>query len=99
MARQAPGGPALQRFGVSRHTHWRFMERGHLGRSVPRAVIETIGDDPAAVAAAVMGHVATDARPLAAAVTGWYANFMACSYPRTPDALAQLPLMDAGNRP
>jgi len=51
-------------------------------------VIETIGDDPAAVAAAVMGHVATDARPLTAAVTGWYANFMACSYPRTPDALA-----------
>ena len=41
-------------------------------------------------------HAATDARPLTAAVPGWYANFMACSYPRTPDALARLPFIDRG---
>ena len=66
------------------------MERGHLGRSLSRAVIKTIGDDPDAIAAAVMGHAATGARPLTAAVPGWYANLMARSYPRTPDALAGL---------
>ena len=26
---------AAQRFGVSRHTLWRFLERGHMGRSLP----------------------------------------------------------------
>ena len=49
VARQAPGGPALQRFGVSCHSLGRFMERGHLVRSRPRAVIKTIGDDPDAL--------------------------------------------------
>ena len=56
-----PRGPALQRFGVSRHTLGRFMERGHPGRSLPGAVIKAIGDAPDAIAAAVMGQAATDA--------------------------------------
>jgi len=81
-----PRGPALQAFGVSRHTLGLLMERGHLGRERPRAVIKAIGDDPGAIAAAVMGQAATDARPLTAGVPGWYANLMARSYPRTPDA-------------
>ena len=37
---------AAQRFGVSRHTLWRFLERGHLGRSLPRAVTGAVGEDP-----------------------------------------------------
>ena len=36
----------IEEFGVSRHTLWRFLERGRLGKSLPRAVIKTIGDDP-----------------------------------------------------
>ena len=30
---------AAERFGVSRHTLWRCLERRRLGRSLPRAVI------------------------------------------------------------
>ncbi len=37
---------AAQRFVVSRHTLWRFLERGHLGRSLPRAVTGAVGEDP-----------------------------------------------------
>ena len=29
--------------GVSRHTLWRFLERGHTGRSVPQAVLSSVG--------------------------------------------------------
>ena len=43
---------AAQRFGVSRQTLWRFLERGHLGRSLPRAVVKAVGDNPQAVNAA-----------------------------------------------
>ena len=43
---------AARRFGVSRHTLWRFLERGHLGRSLPRAVTGAVGDDPQAIEAA-----------------------------------------------
>ncbi|MDE2780750.1 MAG: helix-turn-helix domain-containing protein [Chloroflexota bacterium] len=43
---------AARRFGVSRHTLWRFLERGHLGRSLPRSVVRTVGDASGAVAAA-----------------------------------------------
>ena len=31
-------------FGVSRHTLWRFLRRGHLGRSLPRAVLDAVGE-------------------------------------------------------
>ena len=43
---------AAQHFGVSRHTLWRCLERGRLGKSLPRAVIRAVGDDPGAIAAA-----------------------------------------------
>ena len=31
-------------FGVSRHTLWRFLGRGQLGRSLPRAALKAVGD-------------------------------------------------------
>ena len=43
---------AAQHFGVSRHTLWRCLERGRLGKSLPRAVIKTVGDDPHVIEAA-----------------------------------------------
>ena len=39
-------------FGVSRHTLWRFLERGQPGRVLPRAVMSRVGDTPGKVAAA-----------------------------------------------
>lgn len=39
-------------FGVSRHTLWRFLDRGQAGRTLPRAVIAQVGDTPEALAAA-----------------------------------------------
>ena len=33
-----------QDFRVSRHTLWRFLKQGHMGRSVPRAVLKSVGD-------------------------------------------------------
>ncbi len=35
---------ASEDFGVSRHTLWRFLERGHMGRALPRAVMGIVGD-------------------------------------------------------
>ena len=35
---------ATATFGVSRHTLWRFLERGHAGRALPRAVLGAVGD-------------------------------------------------------
>ena len=49
-------------FGVSRHTLWRCLERGRLGKSLPRAVIKTVGDDPDAIEAAAWAM--TDSRKL-----------------------------------
>ena len=43
---------AVERFGVSRHTLWRFLDRGHVGRALPRAVLETVGDSIDAINAA-----------------------------------------------
>lgn len=43
---------AARHFGVSRHTLWRCLERGRLGRALPKAVSRTVGDDPHAIAAA-----------------------------------------------
>ena len=65
---------AAERFGVSRHTLWRCLERGRLGKSLPRAVINTVGDDPDAIAAAtwamtavrqIQRRVAANPKPLA----------------------------------
>ena len=38
--------------GVSRHTLWRFLERGHSGRVVPSAVLNSVGGNIAALEAA-----------------------------------------------
>ncbi len=34
---------AADDLGVSRHTLWRFLQRGHTGRAIPRAVVERVG--------------------------------------------------------
>jgi len=39
-------------FGVSRHTLWRFLERGQPGHALPRAVMARAGDTPGKLAAA-----------------------------------------------
>ena len=51
---------AARHFGVSRHTLRRCLGRGRLGKSLPRAVISTIGDDHDAIDAVVKGHAAAD---------------------------------------
>ena len=40
--------------GVSRHTLWRFLERGHVGRAVPSAVLNAVGGNTAAFEAATL---------------------------------------------
>ena len=40
--------------GVSRHTLWRFLERGHLGRAVPSAVLNSVGGSVTALEAATL---------------------------------------------
>ena len=49
---------AMEKFGVSRYTLWRFLERGRLGKSLPRAVIEAVGDDPDVINAATWAMTA-----------------------------------------
>ena len=34
---------AAETLGVSRHTLWRFLDRGHAGRAIPSAVLERVG--------------------------------------------------------
>ena len=43
-----------EHLGVSRHTLWRFLERGHAGRAVPSAVLNTVGGNTAALKAATL---------------------------------------------
>ena len=50
---------AAEIFGVSRHTLWRCLERGRLGKSLPRAVIKAVGDDPEAIEAAAWAMTAS----------------------------------------
>ena len=38
--------------GVSRHTLWRFLERGHTGHAVPSAVLSSVGGSVGAIKAA-----------------------------------------------
>ena len=40
--------------GVSRHTLWRFLGRGHAGRAVPSAVLNAVGGNIAALKAATL---------------------------------------------
>ncbi|MYI65475.1 MAG: hypothetical protein F4107_05960 [Gemmatimonadetes bacterium] len=48
-------------FGVSRHTLWRFLERGQAGRALPQAVLERVGPDLDAVDAATQALLARPA--------------------------------------
>ena len=43
---------AAEHLGVSRHTLWRFLERGHTGRAVPAAVLSSVGKSVRAIEAA-----------------------------------------------
>ena len=43
---------ACEYFGVSRYTLWRFLERGQLGRLLPRAVRNSMGNSPEGINAA-----------------------------------------------
>ena len=40
--------------GVSRHTLWRFLERGHMGRAMPSAVLNAVGGNIATLEAATL---------------------------------------------
>ena len=50
---------AAETFGVSRHTLWRCLERGRLGKSLPRAVIKTVGEAPGVIEAAAWAMTAS----------------------------------------
>ena len=39
---------------VSRHTLWRFLERGHVGRAMPSGVLNAVGGNIAALKAATL---------------------------------------------
>ena len=45
---------AAEDLGVSRHTLWRFLERGHVGRAVPSAVLNSVGKSVRAIEAATL---------------------------------------------
>ena len=45
-------GKTAEALGVSRHTLWRFLERGHSGRAVPSAVLSSVGKSAQAIEAA-----------------------------------------------
>ncbi len=51
---------ATATFGVSRHTLWRFLERGHTGRALPRAVLDTVGDSVEVLEAATWAITAVE---------------------------------------
>ena len=51
---------AMERFGVSRQTLWRFLERGHLGRALPKSVLDSVGNSVEAIDAATWAVVASE---------------------------------------
>ena len=51
---------AAEDFGVSRHTLWRFLRRGHMGPALPRAVMDMTGDSVEALEAATWAIAATE---------------------------------------
>ena len=55
-------GCTAKTFGVSRHTLWRFLDRGQAGRSLPRAVASQVGGTDEVLAEATRALEA-DARP------------------------------------
>ena len=67
---------ATATFGVSRHTLWRFLRRGHTGRALPRAVMGIVGDSVEVLEAATWAIVAAErvlaSRPVAKPVLSPY---------------------------
>ena len=67
---------ATATFGVSRHTLWRFLRRGHTGRALPRAVLGIVGDSVEVLEAATWAIAAADrvlaSRPAAKPVLSPY---------------------------
>ena len=67
---------ATATFNVSRHTLWRFLERGHTGRALPRAVLATVGDSVEVIEAATWAIVAAErvvaSRPVAKPIRSPY---------------------------
>ena len=51
---------ATATFRVSRHTLWRFLERGHTGRALPRAVLGIVGDSVEVLEAATWAITAVE---------------------------------------
>ena len=51
---------ATETFSVSRHTLWRFLERGHTGRALPRAVLGIVGDSVEVLEAATWAITAVE---------------------------------------
>ena len=51
---------ATATFGVSRHTLWRFLRRGHTGRALPRAVMGIVGDSVEVLEAATWAIAAVE---------------------------------------
>ncbi len=51
---------ATETFGVSRHTLWRFLRRGHAGRALPRAVMGKVGDSVEVLDAATWAITAVE---------------------------------------
>jgi len=43
--------------GVSRHTLWRYLERGHAGRAVPAAVLDSVGRSVQDIEAATLENI------------------------------------------
>ena len=51
---------ATETFGVSRHTLWRYLRRGHTGRALPRAVLDVVGDSIEVLEAATWAIAAAE---------------------------------------
>ena len=72
---------ATATFGVSRHTLWRFLERGHTGRALPRAVLSIVGDSVEVLEAATWAITAVErlvaSRPAAKPVPAPHRLFQA----------------------
>ncbi len=54
-------GRTAAAFGVSRHTLWRFLDRGQVGRALPQAVLDRVGPDLDTVDAATQTLLARPA--------------------------------------
>ena len=95
---------AAETLGISRHTLWRFLERSHVGRAVPCAVIDTVGGSAQAIEAATRetGYLAvspeTGPCTAPAAPRPWRIPFCWCA-PRLWPRWGNWPASDGSPRP